>query len=299
MRRLILAATAFLSGVAGGCFLKPASAPGFRYTCESDADCLARDCKGGLIPMADAEGLVEGCDTPEVKADGTLGVGYRQTCIAGLCEFACDLYTFADDCPPASGYSFCFNGRCANICGTDDLTKYNFDSTDDFCTPPQRCIPFAEDQLDPEVLKEKFGVGGGGPGGFSIDGLTVGAGFCGTRCDADGAPDCPPGQYCTGALCVPGCDDPSATACEDGKVCFAYGGLSACLIPCDESADSPCPESLICVPGVNICQPSCLATESSEGVNCEQGFECDPDLGVCIPESFGGSSGGGSEESSG
>jgi hypothetical protein len=151
MRRLILAATAFLSGVAGGCFLKPASAPGFRYTCESDADCLARDCKGGLIPMADAEGLIEGCDTPEVKADGTLGVGYRQTCIAGLCEFACDIYTFAEPTArPPSGYSFCFNGRCANICGTDDLTKYNFDSTDDFCTPPQRCIPFSEDRARPE-----------------------------------------------------------------------------------------------------------------------------------------------------
>lgn len=299
MRRLILVATAFLSGVAGGCFLKPASAPAFRYTCDSDADCLARDCSGVLIPMADAEGLIDGCEGEDVQADGTLGVGYRQQCIGGLCEFPCDLYTFSDDCPPASGFSFCFNGRCANICGTDDITKYNFESTDDYCTSPQRCLPFTTEQLDPELLKKVFGIGSGGQGGLNFDSLPEGAGFCGLRCDDKDSPACPPGQYCTGALCVPGCDNPAASDCADGTICFAYGGLSACLTPCDLDADLPCPDELVCVPGVNICQPSCAATAMGEGVTCEDGFECDPDLGVCIPSQFGGTDDTGSAESTG
>lgn len=56
------------------------------------------------------------------------------------------------------------------------------------------------------------------------------------------------------------------------------------------------------MPGVNICQPSCVATEEFDGVTCEMGFECDPDLGVCVPGQFGETSGDtsdGSEESSG
>lgn len=300
MRRLILAATAFLSGVAGGCFLKPVAAPGFRYSCESNADCLARRCDGSLVPMADAEGLAEGCETPEAIADPASSVGFRQECMAGLCEFPCDIYTYRDDCPPSSGFSFCFNGRCANICGTDDLSKYKFDSVDDFCTPPQHCVPITAESLDPEALK-KLGVGSQS---VNIDDLAKleGAGFCGTRCDDPDSPPCPPGQYCTGAMCIPGCDNPEATDCAEGTVCFAYGGLAACLTPCDNDSDLPCPPELVCVPGVNICQPSCIATEVSDGVDCEMGFECDPDLGVCIPTQFGETSSdtsGGSEESSG
>lgn len=290
MRRLLIAA-AFLSGVAGGCFLKPNAAPGFRFSCESDADCLARRCDGAFISMAAAEGLVDGCDSEEVVADTKLGVGYRQTCVAGLCEYPCSFYTFAQDCPPAAGYSFCFNGRCANTCGTDALDKYGFDSTDDFCTQPQRCIPFGEDGIDPALF------GGGGGSSINPDNLPDGAGFCGLRCDDDDAPDCPPGDYCTGAVCVPGCDEPTATPCADGSVCVTYGALTACVLSC---ADAPCPESLVCVPGVELCQPSCITVEGgSEGVECDDGFVCDSTLGVCIPEELAGSSDGGSEESSG
>jgi hypothetical protein len=290
MRRLLIAA-AFLSGVAGGCFLKPNAAPGFRFSCESDADCLARRCDGALIPMADAADLVEGCESEEVVADTKLGVGYRQTCVAGLCEFPCSFYTVADDCPPAAGYSFCFNGRCANICGTDVLDKYGFDSTDDFCTQPQRCVPFGEDDIDPAL----FGMSSINP-----DSLPDGAGFCGLRCDAEGAPDCPPGEYCTGAVCLPGCNEPNATPCAEGSTCFAYGSLTACLISC---ADDPCPEDLVCVPGLDICRPSCVDVEGQGAADCEDGFECNMDLGVCVPLDIGGSSEtgseGGSEESSG
>jgi hypothetical protein len=288
MRRLILVAAAFLSGAAGGCFLKPAAAPGFRYTCETNSDCLARDCKGGLIPMADAEGLIEGCDSPEVKADGTLGVGYRQTCIAGLCEFACGFYTVGDDCPPASGFSFCFNGRCATTCGTDDLTKYNFETNDDYCTPDQRCIPIQEGQIEPDLFE-----GMGGQGSINISSLPDGAGFCGVRCDAEDAPDCPPGEYCTGAVCLPGCTEPDATPCADGTICLAFGDLSACILQCDYTAEMVCPQGQSCVPGLDICQPSCL-----DDSDCDNGLTCSVDVGVCIPDELipeDSSSEGGSE----
>ncbi len=288
MRRLILVAAAFLAGAAGGCFLKPAAAPGFRYTCETTNDCLARDCKGGLIPMADAEALIEGCDSPEVKADGTLGVGFRQTCIAGLCEFACGFTTVGDDCPPSSGFSFCFNGRCATTCGTEDLTKYNFETNDDYCTPDQRCIPIAEGQIEPDLFESMMGQGS-----INISSLPDGAGFCGVRCDAEDAPDCPPGEYCTGAACLPGCIEPDATPCAEGTICLSFGNLSACILQCDHTAEMVCPEGQSCVPGLDICQPSCL-----DDSDCNNGYTCSVDVGVCIPDELvpdSSSSEGGSE----
>lgn len=278
MRRPILAAAAFLTGIAGGCFLKPVPNPGFRFSCESDADCLARNCKGSLIPMAAAEGLIEGCDSEDVVADGTLGVGYRQTCIAGLCEFPCTFATVSDACPPSSGFNFCFNGRCANVCGTEALDKYGFDSTDDYCTAPERCVPIEEGSIEPALFSGQGST-------INVNTLPDGAGFCGTRCDENDAPPCPAGEYCAGALCLPGCDNPEATPCADGTTCFAYGDLSACLTVCGD--DVPCPEGLVCVPGVNICQPTCLG---EDGVNCDDGFTCDDTLGVCIPTDLGGTS---------
>jgi hypothetical protein len=276
MRRLFIAA--FVAGVAGGCFLKPANAPGFRYSCETDADCLARDCTGTMISMAAAKDKFDGCEREEVVADGTLGVGYRQKCVAGLCEFPCDLFTFQDDCPDNSGFSFCFNGVCANTCGTDDYSRYGFASNDDYCTDPQTCIPIGEGGIDAEL----FAGFSGGTGGASS--LPDGAGFCGLRCDAEGAPDCPPGQYCTGALCIPGCTDPEATPCPAGTICLGAGELAACLTACDAAAELPCPEGQVCVPGLNVCQPSCVG---ETGVDCAEGFECDIDLGVCVPSELG------------
>ena len=90
MRRSLFIA-AFVAGVVGGCYLRPAPAPGFRYSCETDDDCLALDCDGKAISLADAATLIEGCDSVEVKSDPSLGVGFRQTCRANLCE-----------CPPSS-----------------------------------------------------------------------------------------------------------------------------------------------------------------------------------------------------
>lgn len=286
MRRLLFAAVAFMSGVAGGCFLKPAPAPGFRYSCESDADCLARTCAGALVPMADAKGLIEGCDSEEVVADPARGVGYRQTCVAGLCEFACDFYTVQDDCPPASGFNFCLNGRCANTCGTDAYDKYNFDSNDDFCTAPQRCLPIEKGSIDPDLFA--------GMGGVDVSAFPEGAGFCGIRCDDKDAEPCPAGSYCQDAICLPGCDNPAATPCDEGTICLGYGGLSACLATCDPDGE-PCPNMQVCMPSFGICQPSCLGEDA---VDCPDGFDCDEVFGYCTPAT-GATTGDTSEGSSG
>lgn len=279
MRRSLFIA-AFIAGVVGGCYLRPTSAPGFRYSCDEDNDCLALDCAGTPVSLEDAALLIQGCDSVEVKTDPTLGVQARQTCRGGLCEYPCELATFRKDCPSSEGFSFCFNGACANLCGTTDYTLYGFSSNDDFCTAPQTCLPFAEGSIDPVVLEEKFGVGAGGQSGFDIDTLPVGAGFCGLRCDARDAPACPAGQYCTGALCLPGCDDENATPCGAGTTCIAVAGFSSCVKDCDPEAAEPCEEGEICVPGVNVCQPSCLGPGA---IDCPESFECSAELKICLP----------------
>ncbi len=285
MRRLLFIA-AFVTGVVGGCYLRPSAQPGFRFACETDADCPALDCSGTLISRDDADALIQGCDSVDVKADPTLGVGHRQTCVAGLCEYTCDIFTFADDCPGGLGFNFCFNGACANFCGLDDYKNYNYDSNDDFCTAPQTCIPLDASGIDPTLFDSlaPSGGGGGGQGGqggsLKADDLPRGAGFCGLRCDADGAPDCPPGQYCTGALCLPGCDQPGATPCEAGSECFAFGEFSSCLVTCDPNAADGCEAGEVCVMGLGVCQPTCLGEDA---VECSEGFECDLSLAICIP----------------
>ncbi len=269
-----------ISGVIGGCYLRPAPGPGFRFACQDDTQCQALDCSGATISLAKAETLIDGCDSLEVKAEPTLGRRARQTCMSGLCEYPCDLQTFKLDCPSGQGFQFCFNGACASLCGTDDYAKYKFDSNDDFCASSQTCIPFDESGLDPDVLAP-LGVGGGqGQGSFSIDSLPTGAGMCGTRCDAEGAPACPPGQFCTGALCVPGCDQATATPCDAGTKCVALAGFSSCLVACDSSLMDSCAVGEVCVPGLEVCQPSCIGLEA---VDCPETFECDPDLAICIP----------------
>jgi hypothetical protein len=183
MRRSLF--IAFVAGVVGGCYLRPAPPPGFRYSCDADDDCQALDCGGKAISLAAAAELIEGCDSAEVQANPALGVAYRQSCRGGLCEYPCGLLTYQQDCPTTEGFAFCFNGACASLCGTDDFNKYKgYESNDDFCTEPQTCIPLGPDGIDPALL----GSSGGGGGSSN---LAEGAGFCGQRCDAKDAPPCP------------------------------------------------------------------------------------------------------------
>ncbi len=279
MRRSLFIA-AFVAGVVGGCYLRPVPAPGFRYTCNTDADCHALDCKGNAISLDEAAALIPGCEAEEVIADATKGLAFRQSCIRGFCEYPCELSTFATDCPETEGFRFCFNNVCANLCGTGDPSFYGLDSVDDFCSSPQSCVPVGPGGLDTEQfgpLSAAFAM--------PFRQLPEGAGFCGQRCDAQGADPCPPGEYCTGALCIPDCTNDDATPCAAGSTCLEYGGFSACLVSCDP-ADPPgsgaCDETEVCVPGANICQPSCVGEDA---VDCAEGFTCNVELGICLPPS--------------
>ena len=297
-----LAAT-LIAGVIGGCFLRPAPSPGFRFACTDTEDCQALDCSGATVSREKAATMIEGCDSLEVKADPTLGLQARQSCMSGLCEYPCDIFTYRLDCPSSEGFQFCLNGACASLCGTDDYTKYKFDSNDDFCANTQTCIPFDAAGLDPVLLGtfgfgsssgQSGGQGGGQGGGFNIATLPAGAGLCGMRCDAEGARACPPGQYCTGAMCLPGCDEATATPCDAGTTCIALGGFSSCLVTCDPNVMGSCAVGEICVPGLDVCQPTCIGPDK---VDCSDGFECDATLAICVPvggdESTGGDSSGG------
>ena len=295
MRRSFFIA-AFVAGVIGGCYLRPAPPPGFRYSCDADDDCLALDCGGKAISLADAANLIEGCDSVEVKANPALGVSHRQSCRAGLCEYPCDLFTYQQDCPTTEGFAFCFNGACANLCGTDDYTKYKgYESNDDFCTDPQSCITIktaegTDPDIDPDLLAS---FTGSGQGGLNLGTLADGTGFCGQRCDAKDALPCPAGQYCTGALCLPGCNEPTATPCGDGKVCIALAGYSSCLTSCDVNQADSCAVGEVCVPGFNVCQPTCVGDNVIE---CPDTFACDGTLKICLP--VGGDSDSGDSASS-
>ncbi len=284
---------ALIAGVIGGCYLRPSPSPGFRYACKEDSDCLALDCSGAAISLEKAATLIKGCDSVEVKNNPSLGLGYRQSCVDGLCEYPCELATFQKDCPTTEGFVFCFNGNCANLCGNDDATKYGFESNDDYCSEPQGCIPIAVEGLDPAVIDTLI-PRGSGQGGLNLDGLAEGAGFCGERCDAAGAPACPAGQYCTGALCLPGCSEPTATPCKAGSVCKAFGEFSSCLVTCDSSGTDTCGTGQICVKGLEICQPTCVGEDK---VDCADSFECDAELSICLP--IGGSDSDSDSDSSG
>lgn len=297
MRRSLYIA-ALLTGMIGGCYLRPSPSPGFRFACKADADCLALDCSGKAISLEKAATLIEGCDSVEVKANPSLGLGYRQSCVAGLCEYPCQLATFQQDCPGTEGFVFCFNGNCANLCGNDDYNTYGYASNDDFCSAPQSCIPLDPSGIDPTLLDTLIPKSQSGQG-LNLNSLAVGAGFCGERCDAPGAPACPPGLYCTGALCLPGCDQPTASPCDAGSKCLAFASFSSCVVTCDSaSAANTCADGEICVKGVDICQPTCLGDDA---ITCPDSFDCDPDLAICLPSTpvdGEGSSSGGDTDSS-
>src|SRR5690606_23670399 len=133
-------------------------------------------------------------------------------------------------CPAGKGHSLCFNGACTTACGQD---VERFPDPDSTCSDPQRCMIIGDD-IELALIEDlipKGGGGGGSPFGgsapLSIDDL-VGTGLCGVRCDDPGALACPPGQYCSGAMCLPDCDHEDATPCASGRQCFAYGPFSSC-----------------------------------------------------------------------
>jgi len=292
MRRSLFIA-AFVAGFAGGCFLRPVPAPGFRYACESAKDCQALDCKGNAISLDAAAELIVGCDDPEVLADPTKGVAFRQTCTAGLCSYSCSLATFETDCPSTEGFAFCFNNVCSTVCGAGDPATYDLDSNDGFCTSPQTCVPIlvADDEGNVEGDGLDLGQLGalGGAFGGALSRLPEGAGLCGTRCDARDAPPCAPGEYCTGALCIPDCTNPEATPCADDSICIEISGFSACVVACDPGQADACGAGQICVPGVNVCQPTCIGLDA---VECATGLFCDTDLGICLPPIVDATTGG-------
>ena len=275
MRRSLFIA-AFVAGITGGCFLRPVPAPGFRSTCETTSDCQALDCQGNSISLEKAAELIVGCDDPEVLTDPTKGVAYRQSCVAGLCEYSCDLATFAVDCPSTEGFQFCLNTVCATVCGAGDPAQYDLEDNDGFCTSPQTCIPLAEGGVDLSL----FGaLSGAYSQAFSR--LPEGAGLCGTRCDARDALPCDPGEYCSGALCLSACTDPEATPCSDGSVCKSFGGFSSCLVTCDPAKADACGPDQVCVAGLDICQPRCVGEDPIE---CAEGYYCDATLSICLPQ---------------
>lgn len=290
MPRRLLLALAFAVGALGGCFLSPNVPPTFRYSCETDDDCAVLSCRDDVIawPTAKARGMTEGCGTESAQADPTSAYGYRQRCVSGLCQYPCGLATFSNDCPSGRGYNFCLNGNCANFCGTD---PERFPDPDATCPDPQGCVIFGED-IDLGALSALLPSGGGGQSGGSsspfgggsqaidINDLE-GAGVCGIRCDAKDAPPCEPGEYCSGAMCLPGCNQPGATPCLDGEQCVEFGAFAACLVKCDPNAASPCPEDQVCAPFVNVCTPRCVGANA---VECLEGFTCDPDYEICVPD---------------
>lgn len=286
-----LLALAFVLGALGGCFLTPNVPPSFRYSCNADADCRVLTCRGDLIAIAeaDARGLQpapESCaKLPEDEQ--TLYYEARQTCINGLCEYPCEITAAA--CPAEKGYNLCLNGACATACGQDPERYPDPDST---CSSPQRCLIFGED-IELDLLKSLYSGGRGGSSGGGIPGLgggggssnelesLVGTGVCGVRCDAEGALACPPGQYCSGAMCLADCLHPDATPCAADQTCFAFGQVAVCMDRCEPSDPDSCGEGQVCVAGLDVCRPSCVGENATV---CDDGFVCNEALKVCVPE---------------
>lgn len=105
---------------------------------------------------------------------------YRERCIAGLCQYPCvgTVFTTVTGECPNNDYFGCFNGVCSHLC--DSVTK--------LCPAPQTCI--LQDVPD-DVVGEI-------PGGIDLEQT----GVCGIRCDAEGAPECPEGQFCIEGVCI-------------------------------------------------------------------------------------------------
>lgn len=292
MSRRPLLALAFALGALGGCFLTPNPPPSFRYNCSADSDCRVLTCRGDLVAIPDAEAagmvLAEDCDEV-LEADKSKYYEARQACLDGLCEYPCELST--DVCPAGKGYNLCFNGTCATACGFDDE---RFPDPDATCSSPQKCVLYGDDielALIEDLLGGSVGGGGGGGGsGFpgssggsgssSVEDL-IGTGVCGIRCDAEGARACPPGQYCSGAMCLPDCAHEGATPCADTAQCFAFGGFSTCIVKCDPNGENTCEKGEICVQGLGLCLPTCLGEDAT---TCRDGFTCSEELAICVPE---------------
>ncbi|MCY1066992.1 hypothetical protein OV090_19630 [Nannocystis sp. RBIL2] len=287
MSRRPLLALAFALGALGGCFLTPNPPPSFRYNCSADSDCRVLSCRGDLvlIPDAEAAGMVLAEDCDEVpEADKSKYYEARQACLDGLCEYPCELST--DVCPAEKGYNLCFNGTCATACGFDDE---RFPDPDATCSSPQRCVLYGDD-IELALIEDLLGgsgsgsgsgfPGGGGGGSSSVEDL-IGTGVCGIRCDAEDARACPPGQYCSGAMCLPDCAHDGATPCADTAECYAFGGFSTCIAKCDPLGENTCEKGEVCVKGLGLCLPTCLGEDLT---TCRDGFTCNEDLAICVPE---------------
>ncbi|MEZ4384443.1 MAG: hypothetical protein R3A79_24150 [Nannocystaceae bacterium] len=175
--RLIVGLVSSLTvGLVVGCFREATPAPGFRFQCASNDDCVA---------------LVDEDGDPVVNENGE---PYVEQCIAGLCQYACsgsilDLVSPSggSDCPSdRDGYT-CFNGTCNHLCdAADELPP---------CPSPQTCIEFTE----------LLAVFGDAAEGFqeSLESLPQEKpGICGILCDAADAPACPDGQVCYEGVCI-------------------------------------------------------------------------------------------------
>lgn len=286
MSRRPLLALAFALGALGGCFLSANPPPSFRYNCAADSDCRVLTCRGDLVAIPDAEAagllLAEDCDEV-LEADKSKFYEARQACLDGLCEYPCELSTAV--CPASKGYNLCFNGTCATACGFDDE---RFPDPDATCSGKQQCVLYGDD-IELALIEDLFsgsssssgsGFPGGGGGGIGVEDL-IGTGVCGIRCDADGARACPPGQYCSGAMCLPDCAHENATPCADTAQCFAFGGFSTCITKCDPNGENTCEKGEICVQGLGLCQPTCLGEEAT---TCRDGLTCSEELAICVPE---------------
>lgn len=288
MSRRPLLALAFALGALGGCFLSANPPPSFRYNCKIDGDCQVLTCRGDLIaiPDADAAGLQLAEDCDEVlEAEKNKFYEARQACLDGLCEYPCELST--DVCPADKGHRLCFNGTCATACGYDDERFPNPDAT---CSQSQKCVLFGDD-IELALIEDLFGsssgsgssnggFGGGGGGSSSLEDL-IGTGLCGIRCDAEGARACPPGQYCSGAMCLPDCAHENATPCADSAQCYAFGGFSTCIVKCDPAGENTCEKGEICVQGLGLCLSTCLGEDAT---TCREGLTCSEELAICVPE---------------
>ncbi|MGB1274868.1 MAG: hypothetical protein ACPG77_03885 [Nannocystaceae bacterium] len=152
LRQSLWGLIALTLGMGAACFTDTPVPPTFRFQCASDSECEQ-------ITGPDGEVL------------------YAQSCISGLCQYACqtDLLASQSDCPPNEGFLGCFNGVCTHLC----------DQTDRLCSAPQAC---QTGTIPPEFA--------------AMLGGAEEIGLCGIACDDADAPDCPDGQSCFEGICI-------------------------------------------------------------------------------------------------
>jgi hypothetical protein len=176
LRLIVGLATSLSIGLVVGCFREATPAPGFRYQCTSDDDCITPVDENG-DPLVDEN-----------------GDPYAEECIAGLCQHACagsilDILSQSGstDCPSdREGYT-CFNGTCNHLCdAADELPP---------CSAPQTCIEFT-------TLFSAFGQAADGFEEALSSLPQEKPGICGIPCDDADAPACPDGQVCLEGVCL-------------------------------------------------------------------------------------------------